>query len=70
MERQSATFTSVTIYNAIREAFPEAELVDAGKVMVELRSVKSENELACLRTIFLLLTDPIQTKGLVQYISL
>ena len=29
--------TSVTIYNAIRDAFPEAELVDAGKIMVELR---------------------------------
>ncbi len=41
--------TSVVIYNAIRDAFPEAELVDAGKVMVELRSIKSENELACLR---------------------
>ncbi len=41
--------TSVTIYNAIRDAFPEAELVDAGYVMVELRSIKSENELACLR---------------------
>ena len=41
--------TSVVIYNAIREAFPEAEIVDAGKIMVELRSVKSENELACLR---------------------
>ena len=41
--------TSVTIYNAIREAFPEAQIVDAGKVMVELRSIKSENELACLR---------------------
>lgn len=41
--------TSVTIYNAIREAFPKAELIDAGKVMVELRSIKSENELACLR---------------------
>ena len=41
--------TSVTIYNAIREAFPEAELIDAGKVMVELRSIKTENELACLR---------------------
>ncbi|MBR6793908.1 MAG: aminopeptidase P family protein [Clostridia bacterium] len=41
--------TSVTIYNAIREAFPESELVDAGYVMVELRSIKSENELACLR---------------------
>lgn len=41
--------TSVTIYNAIRDAFPEAELVDAGKIMVELRSIKTENELACLR---------------------
>ena len=41
--------TSVTIYNAIRDAFPEAELVDAGFVMVELRSIKTENELACLR---------------------
>ena len=41
--------TSVTIFNAIRDAVPEAEIVDAGKVMVELRSVKSENELACLR---------------------
>ena len=41
--------TSVTIFNAIVEAFPEAEIVDAGHVMVELRSIKSENELACLR---------------------
>ncbi len=41
--------TSVTIYNAIRDAFPKAELVDAGKIMVELRKIKSENELACLR---------------------
>ena len=41
--------TSVTIFNAIRDAFPEAEIVDAGKVMVELRQIKSENELACLR---------------------
>ena len=41
--------TSVTIYNAIREAFPEAELVEAGYIMTELRQIKSENELACLR---------------------
>lgn len=41
--------TSMTIFNAIRDAFPEAELVDAGHIMVELRSVKTENELACLR---------------------
>jgi Xaa-Pro aminopeptidase len=41
--------TSVTIMDAIREAFPEAEIVNAGDVMVELRSIKSENELNCLR---------------------
>lgn len=41
--------TSVTIFNAIVEAFPEAEIVDATKIMVELRTIKSENELACLR---------------------
>ena len=41
--------TSVTIFRAIEEAFPEAEILDAGRVMVELRSVKTENELACLR---------------------
>ncbi len=41
--------TSVTIYNAIRDAFPEAELVEAGYIMTELRQIKSENELACLR---------------------
>lgn len=41
--------TSVTIMNAIKDAFPKAEIIDAGKIMVELRSIKSENELACLR---------------------
>ena len=41
--------TSVTIMMAIREAFPEAEIINAGDVMVELRSIKTENELNCLR---------------------
>lgn len=41
--------TSVTIMQAIRDAFPEAEIVNAGDIMVELRSIKSENELNCLR---------------------
>jgi len=41
--------TSVTIMEAIRDAFPEAEIIDAGDVMVELRSIKSENEINCLR---------------------
>ncbi|GHU67133.1 Xaa-Pro aminopeptidase [Clostridia bacterium] len=41
--------TSVTIYTAIKDAFPEAEIVDASSIMVELRSIKSESEIACLR---------------------
>lgn len=41
--------TSVVIMNGIREAFPEAEIVRADSIMTELRQVKSENEIACLR---------------------
>jgi len=41
--------TSMTIYQAICDAFPEAELINAGYIMTELRCIKSENELACLR---------------------
>ncbi len=41
--------TSMTIYQAICDAFPGAELVNAGYIMTELRQIKSENELACLR---------------------
>jgi len=41
--------TSMTIYHEIRDAFPDAELIDAGHIMVKLRQIKSENELACLR---------------------
>ena len=35
--------------DAIRDAFPAAEIVNAGDVMVELRSIKSQSELNCLR---------------------
>ena len=41
--------TSVTIYNAIVDAFPKAEIVDANSIMVALRSIKTANEIACLR---------------------
>ena len=41
--------TSVTIYHGIRDAFPEAELVQADYIMTELRQIKSAAELACLR---------------------
>ncbi len=41
--------TSVVIMDGIRNAFPEAEIVRADQIMVELRSVKSDNEIACLK---------------------
>lgn len=41
--------TTVVQMDAIREAFPLAEIVRADKIMVELRQIKSDNEIACLR---------------------
>ena len=41
--------TSVVIMEGIKSAFPEAEIVNAGHIMTELRRVKSANEIACLR---------------------
>lgn len=41
--------TSVTIYEGIKSAFPDAELVRADHIMTELRQIKSPAELACLR---------------------
>lgn len=41
--------TTVTIFDAIKEAFPEAEIVNATHIMVELRRIKSAAEIACLR---------------------
>ena len=41
--------TSVLIFEAIKNAFPMAQLVDAGYLMTELRSIKSDAEVACLK---------------------
>lgn len=41
--------TNVVVWEGLKEAFPDAELVDAREIMVELRSHKSEAEIACLR---------------------
>ncbi len=41
--------TSVIIMEAIKEAFPEAEIVRADHIMVELRRIKTINEINCLR---------------------
>ncbi|MBE5869584.1 MAG: aminopeptidase P family protein [Lachnospiraceae bacterium] len=41
--------TSVIIMEGIKNAFPEAEIVRADHIMVTLRSIKTANEIACLR---------------------
>ena len=41
--------TNVVMMEGIKNAFPEAEIVRADRIMTELRSVKSDNEIACLR---------------------
>ena len=41
--------TSLGIFNRLREAFPEAELVNANLVMERSRFVKSEEELSFMR---------------------
>lgn len=41
--------TSVIIMEGIKEAFPEAEIVQADDIMRELRSIKTINEINCLR---------------------
>ena len=41
--------TNVVMMEGIKNAFPKAEIVRADKIMTTLRSVKSDNEIACLR---------------------
>ena len=40
---------TLPIYNGIKEAYPKAEISVCSDIMVELRKIKSENELACIR---------------------
>ena len=44
--------TTAPILDSLREAFPDAEIVRADDIMVSLRSVKSEAEVACQRRAF------------------
>ncbi|HHW48116.1 MAG TPA: aminopeptidase P family protein [Clostridiaceae bacterium] len=41
--------TNVIMMEGLRNNFPEAEIVRADDIMVQLRKIKSENEIACLR---------------------
>lgn len=41
--------TTAVMMQGLRDDYPEAELVDAFDIMTSLRSIKSANELACIR---------------------
>jgi Xaa-Pro aminopeptidase len=41
--------TTVVMLEGLKSNYPEAEIVKADHIMVELRSIKSENEIACIR---------------------
>ena len=40
---------TLPIYEGLKEAYPQAEIVKCNDIMVDLRKIKSENELACIR---------------------
>ena len=44
--------TTAPVLDSLRETFPEAEIVRADDIMVKMRSVKSEAEIACQRKAF------------------
>ncbi len=44
--------TTMVMMDGLKNAYPQAEIVRADSIMVKLRSVKSENELACMRSGF------------------
>lgn len=40
---------TLPIYEGLKDSFPEAEIVKCNEIMVELRKIKSANELACIQ---------------------
>jgi Xaa-Pro aminopeptidase len=40
---------TLPIYNGLKESYPEAEIIRCDDIMVALRSIKSGNELACIK---------------------
>jgi Xaa-Pro aminopeptidase len=44
--------TSVDLYQSIQKAFPSAEIIKADHIVTELRQIKSEAEIACLKEAF------------------
>lgn len=57
--------TSVDLYQSIQKAFPSAEIIKADNIVTELRQIKSEAEIACLKEAFRiseLAVDAVLTK--------
>jgi len=44
--------TSVDLYHSIQKAFPTAEIIKADDIVTQLRQIKSEAEIACLKEAF------------------
>jgi len=44
--------TTMVIMDGLRETYPEAKIVRADSIMVKLRSIKSKNEIACIKSGF------------------
>lgn len=40
---------TLPIYEGLKESYPEAEIIKCNEIMVELRKIKSVNELACIQ---------------------
>ena len=40
---------TIPIYEGLKESFPKAEIIKCNEIMVELRKIKSVNELACIQ---------------------
>ena len=51
--------TTAPVLDGLRAAFPDARIERADDIMVSLRSVKSENEIACLKKAFEIAEDAI-----------
>lgn len=44
--------TTMVMMDGLKEAYPDSEIVRADSIMVKLRSIKSDNEIACIRSGF------------------
>ena len=43
---------TVAMLEGLKECYPDAEIVNADDIMIKLRTIKSENELNCMREDF------------------